>query len=215
MKKVLILLLVSVTSLTFGQNSDLNRWSIGLNVGGSAGHNPIRMGSPKLYQLSYVQGNLSYMFNKHFGIMGSTQYNGFKIDQTGLRTNYINTQLHGIVNLGDMIKIHSISENLGLHIHGGWGFGVLWQKDYFPEGFTSPVFDKGDETVVLSFGATPKYQLSEKFSLNADLSFLFHAKQHRTFDFQHRNPTKDGINGRFFTVSFGATYHFVRTKLDN
>lgn len=216
MKKTLTLLLLCASPFLFGQVEDkegMNNWSVGINVGGADGHAPIRMGRPKVYQPNYVQGNVRYMFNNRFGLMASAQYNSFKIGQTGLRTNYVNTQLHAVVNAADLIKLNTIADNrIGLLVHGGTGFGVLWQKDALRDDVTSPVFNKGDETLVWSFGATPQYQISDNFSLNADLTFLFHARQHRTFDFQNKNIRKGGINAYFLTLSVGATYSFGDAK---
>jgi OmpA-OmpF porin, OOP family len=213
MKKTLTLLLLCVSTLMFAQeNTAMNQWSIGLNVGGADGHAPIRMGRPKVYQPNFVQGNVRYMFNNRFGVMGTLQYNNFKIGETGYRTNYMNAMIHGVVNAGDIIKLHSITNNkLGLLIHGGFGIGSMWQKGYWDslgiENPETPLFNRSDDMLVWSFGATPQFKVSEKLSINADLTFLFHGRQHRTFDFQHANNRKGGINGYFLTLSVGATYY--------
>jgi len=206
MKTTLTLIVFCASLIVYGQNQDFNRWSIGLNLGGSDGHAPIRIGRPKLYQINYFQGNARYMFNNRFGLMATGQFNSFKIGSTDLRTNYINISLHGVVNAGDILKLNTISERLGLLVHGGFGFGVLWQKDAVAEEHTSPMFNKGDEVLAWSFGATPQIKVSERFSINADLSFIFHGRQDRTFDFQHKMK-RNGINAYFLTVSIGATYY--------
>ena len=216
MKKIQLALIIIFCSINvyFAQDStDLtNKWSVGLNLGFSDGHTPIRMASPKLYQPSTLQGNFRYMFNNRFGLMASMQYNNFKIGETGYRTNYMNWMIHGIVNAGDMLKLAELTNNkLGLLIHGGWGFGSMWQKGYWdflgiePN---TPVFKKSDDMMVFSFGARPQYSLNENISLNADLSFIFHNSQNRTFDYQNANKRTAGIGAYFLTATVGASYYF-------
>ncbi len=213
MKKTLALILVCASTALFAQeNTEMNKLSIGLNVGGADGHAPIRMGRPKLYQPNFVQGNVRYMFNNRFGVMGTLQYNNFKIGETGYRTNYMNASVHGVINLGDIIKLHSFTDNkLGMLIHGGFGIGSLWQKGYWDslgiENPETPLFNKSDDVLVWAFGATPQFKINEQFSLNADLTFYFHNSQHRTFDFQNRNLRTGGIGAYFLTLSVGATYY--------
>lgn len=213
MKKTLTLTILFFSTLLISQeNVGMNKWSIGLNVGGHDGHAPIRLARPKLYQPNFVQGNVRYMFNNRFGVMGTLQYNNFKIGETGYRTNYMNAMIHGVVNAGDIIKLHAITNNkLGLLIHGGFGIGSMWQKGFWDslgiENPETPLFNRSDDMLVWSFGATPQFKINEKFSINADLTFLFHGRQHRTYDFQHANPREGGINGYFLTLSVGASYY--------
>ena len=213
MKKILSLLFLSASTWMFAQeNTEMNQLSVGLNIGGSDGHAPIRMGRPKLYQPNFVEGNVRYMFNNRFGVMGTLQYNNFKIGETGYRTNYMNAMIHGVVNAGDIINLSAITNNkVGLLIHGGFGIGSMWQKGYWDslgiENPETPLFNRADDMLVWSFGATPQFKVNEKLAINADLTFLFHGKQSRTFDFQHANIRKGGINGYFFTLAVGATYY--------
>lgn len=200
--------------MSVGQE-DFDRWSVGLNIGGSDGHAPIRLGKPKLYQPHMVQGNVRYMFNNRFGAMASMQYNNFKIGETGYRTNYINNQLHLVVNAGDIVKLNTISDRLGLLIHGGVGIASMWQKGFFDslgiENPESPLWNKADDMIVWSFGFMPQIKLNERWSINANLAFNFHARQTRTFDFQHRN-NRNGIDGYFLNLSVGVTRYFGSVK---
>ena len=220
MKKTLTALLICSASFLFGQaeqqDEGMNHWSIGVNVGGSDGHAPIRMGRPKVYQPHMVQGNLRYMFNNRFGIMGTLMYNNFKIGETGYRTNYMSAQIHGVVNAADLLKLNTIADNrIGLLIHGGFGLASMWQKGFFDslgiENPESPLFNKADDMLVWSFGATPQFRITDNFTLNADLTFNFHGRQSRTFDFQHAN-NRSGIDGYFLNVSVGASYSFGKAK---
>jgi outer membrane protein OmpA-like peptidoglycan-associated protein len=210
MKKTLTLFMLCAALITFGQDTDFNKLSLGLNVGGSDGHAPIRLGRPKLYQPHMVRGNIRYMFNNRIGVMGSMQYNNFKIGETGYRTNYISNQIHLVVNAGDMIKLHTVHENLGLLIHGGVGIASMWQRGFHDslgiENPQSPLWNRSDDMVVWSFGFNPQYRIGDRFAINADLIFNFHARQSRTFDFQHRNR-RSGIDGYFLTLSVGASYY--------
>lgn len=216
MKKIQFLVVILLCSINtyFAQDSTslTNKWSVGLNIGFSDGHTPIRMERPKLYQPSTLQGNFRYMLNNRFGLMASMQYNNFKMGETGYKTNYMNWMIHGVVNAGDMLKLSELTDNkLGLLIHGGWGFGSMWQKGYWDSlGIepNTPIFKKSDEMMVFSFGARPQYSLNDNISLNADLSFIFHNSQNRTFDYQKANKRTGGIGAYFLTATIGASYYF-------
>lgn len=219
MKYLLTLLSLLAITISFSQETaadeTLKQWSIGIGVGGSDGHAPIRMGRPKVYQPHMVQGNVRYMINNRYGFMASMQYNNFKIGNTDLRTNYINTSISGVVNAGDLLKFSEFTSNFGLLIHGGFGISSMWQKDYFEnlgiENPQSPLWNKADDMLAYSFGATPQYKLNDNFSLNADLTFMFHGRQSRTFDYQHKNK-RSGIDGYFLSLSIGASYYFGKGK---
>ena len=214
MKKIQLTLIIIFCGINvcFAQDSlTNNNISIGINFGGADGHAPIRMERPRLYQPNFVQANARYMFNNRFGIGGSLQYNNFKIGNSGYRTNYMNFSVHGFMNIGDMLKMSELTDNkLGLLIHGGMGIGSMWQKGFWDSlGIepNTPFFKKSDDMLVWSFGATPQFKLNEQIALNADLSFYFHNKQSYTFDMQHINHRKGGINGYFLTLAVGATYY--------
>ena len=218
MKQLLILILISNVSLLFAQQNmeeTHNKFSIGLSIGGADGHAPIRLGNPKLYQPTYVQGELRYMFNNRFGVMATLQYNNFKIGETGYRTNYMNAAIHGVINAGDLLKFGELTNNkFGLLIHGGFGLGSMWQKGFYDSlGIepSSPYFKKADDMLVWSFGATPQFKINERIALHSDLSFYFHNKQTLTFDMQH--PSNHGaIDGYFLTLSIGATYYIGKSE---
>jgi outer membrane protein OmpA-like peptidoglycan-associated protein len=147
--------------------------------------------------------------------MGTLQYNNFKIGETGYRTNYMNAAIHGVMNLGDIIKLHDVTRGkLGLLIHGGFGLGSMWQKGFYDSlGVepNSPYFRKADDMLVWSFGATPQFKINEQLAINADLSFYFHNKQNLTFDMQY--PSNNGaIDGYFLTMSVGVTYYLGKSE---
>ena len=110
-----------------------------------------------------------------------------------------------------MIKLHSLSDRLGLLVHGGFGLSHLWLgKDVVPKtgNENDPLFKKVDDMINFRFGATPQLKLNEQLSLNADLSFTFHARQTYEWTLQTRNWHKHGINGYMLNISVGASYYF-------
>jgi OmpA-OmpF porin, OOP family len=215
MRHLFICLLLSVVfSATAQDKTYYDRWSIGLNVGGSGGHAPIRIDRPAIYQPHMLQLNGRYMFTNRIGIMNSVQFNNFKIGDSGYRTNYINTKLSLVVNAGDIIKLYELHEDLGLLIHGGVGLAGMWQRGFF-DSITpgqNPLWNKADDMLIWSFGFTPQYKINDRWSVNADLMFNFHFKQTRTFDFQNKNPRQGGINGYFLNFSFGVTRYLGIVK---
>jgi OOP family OmpA-OmpF porin len=211
MKKLFTYIALSISTAVMAQ-ADFNQWSISANFGGLDGAAPVRVGGMRIYNSPTVGGDVRYMFNNRFGIMGSARYGRFNFPSGDVGTNYVGVQIHGVVNAGDIIKLGQLSERLGLLVHGGTGFGALWQPGFYPEDFTSPFFNKADETLLWSFGIQPQVKLTEKFALTSDLTFNFHGRQDRTFDFQRFNPRRTGINGYFLTATVGATYYIGKKE---
>jgi len=207
--KIITLLLITISiSFAFGVHAqEMNKWSLGLHMGGTDAlrSNTPSGGKQSLLSPTLFNGNLRYMFNNRFGLMGSLQYNRFAIGDS--RTNYLRPMIHGVANAGDILKFNSFAPRLGLLLHGGFGAAGMWRKDVLPANATSPYFDKVDEMLVWSFGFMPQVKLTEKWALSSDLSFNLHHKQHRTFDFTQTNTQRAGIDGSFVTVSLGLTYY--------
>jgi OOP family OmpA-OmpF porin len=211
MKKIITLFALTLAFTSAAQTEEMNQWSVGVNIGGHDGLAPSK-GTTKVYQIHHYALNGRYMFNNRLGIKLDLGYD--LIDYYGSggnNPNYFRTTISGVVNAGDMIKLHSISDRLGLLIHGGAGLSHLWlgEKSRPKTGNEGgPLFKGVDDMINFRFGATPQFKLNEKLSLNADLSFTFHARQTYEWTMQKRNWHKHGITGYMLNISVGASYYF-------
>jgi OOP family OmpA-OmpF porin len=183
---------------------DMNKWSVGLQVGGHDGQAPKRISdATRLYQINHYALNGRYMFNNRFGLMLDLGYDRMRFKKEDLTTNYIRYSIQGVVNIGDLLKFSGWTNRIGLLAHGGFGLSHMWQKDLLEN---TPFFGKSDDMVNFIFGLTPQVRLNNRLSLNADVSFIFHGRQDYSFDMTKRN-NRNGIDGYFLNLSIGASYY--------
>ena len=206
MRKTLILLAIAASLSSFAQ-TDFSKWSMGLSLGVHDGQTPSAV-QTKLYQFQHVGLNGRYMVNNRFGIQLDFGYDLFDGVNSGTRNvNYFRTSLQGIVNAGDLLRFSTFSKRFGLLIHGGAGISNMWLNKDYQDGTDNTLFKKSDDMVNFIFGATPQFKVTERFSLNADLSFIFHHNQ--TYQFDMQNVSQHGaIDGYFINASLGATFYF-------
>lgn len=206
MRKTLILLAIAASLSSFAQTA-VNKWSMGLSLGVHDGQTPSAV-QTKLYQFQHVGLNGRHMMNNRFGIQLDFGYDLFDGGNSGTRNvNYFRTSLQGIVNAGDLLRFSTFSKRFGLLIHGGAGISNMWLNKDYQDGTDNTLFKKSDDMVNFIFGATPQFKVTERFSLNADLSFIFHHNQ--TYQFDMQNVSQHGaIDGYFINASLGATFYF-------
>lgn len=206
MRKTLILLAIAASLSSFAQ-TDFSKWSMGLSLGVHDGQTPSAV-QTKLYQFQHVGLNGRHMMNNRFGIQLDFGYDLFDGGNSGTRNvNYFRTSLQGVVNAGDLLRFSTFSKRFGLLIHGGAGISNMWLNKDYQDGTDNTLFKKSDDMVNFIFGATPQFKVTERFSLNADLSFIFHHNQ--TYQFDMQNVSQHGaIDGYFINASLGATFYF-------
>jgi OOP family OmpA-OmpF porin len=146
--------------------------------------------------------------NNRVGIQLDFGYDLFDGVNSGTRNiNYFRSSLQAVVNAGDLLRFSTFSKRFGLLIHGGAGISSMWLNKDYQVGTDNTLFKKSDDMVNFIFGATPQLKVTERFSLNADLSFIFHHNQSYQFDMQ--NLSQHGaIDGYFLNASLGATCYF-------
>ncbi len=182
--------------------NDINKWSVGINVGAHDGHSPT-YAFTRVYQIQHISANGRYMFNNRFGLMLDAGYDLFDFYNFGKNTNYTRVSLQAVGNLGNMLHFNNWTQHLGLLVHGGLGISSMWQKDRMTE---SPLFDKSDDFGNFIIGLRPQLKLGERVALNLDGSFIFHTGQDHTFGFSKPND-KSGFDAYFANISLGATFY--------
>lgn len=210
MKKQILLLtlLISQLATSIFAQEEMNKWSLGGSIGVHDGSAPTAINS-RIYQIHHFGLNGRYMFNNRVGLMLDLGYDMFDAFGSGGRnTNYFRTSVQGVLNAGDIIKISTISDRLGLLVHGGAGISNMWvNKDFRNTDIEDDrLFDGVDDMVNFIFGATPQFKINEKVSLNADLSFIFHHNQTMQFDMQYLSQ-HGAIDGYFLNLSVGASFY--------
>ena len=214
--KIVLFLCTSLLAVTLTAQTDYNKWSLGANIGIHDGMSPAAART-RAFQLHHFGGELRYMLNNRVGLMGDVGYEFFDFYDKSYNTNYLRFSLQGVVNVGDILRFSTFSKRFGLLAHGGFGFSTMWQKSANRDSLRSNNLynDQGikgnDDMLNFVFGLRPQFKINERWSLTADLSFIFHANQ--TYGFGMQKKSRHGsIDGYFNTLSIGATYYIGKKK---
>jgi outer membrane protein OmpA-like peptidoglycan-associated protein len=209
MRKLILSIFIGTTLTTSAQVTDFNKWSIGYSLGGHLWTKPSSSANANLqnFQISHHDLNGRYMFNNRLGIMLDVGYDFFDFRGLGgQNTHHIRTSIQSVVNIGDIIKLHTLHERFGLLLHAGVGYSGMWQKH--PKETTT------DDMANFIAGLTPQLRLSDHWSLKADASVIVNYKQDNTYDFLKKLNANNTINntGLFFNLSLGVTYYIGKHK---
>lgn len=219
MKKIrlvlLSLLLMTVGIVKSQDSTKLNKLSIGLNFGAHGALRPTNI-SAKLF--TGITGDIRYMLNSRFGLVGDIGYERFSwVDNSILdETNLFRLSLQGVLNLRDILRFDTWTDRIGLLMHFGAGISRM----------SNPNLNLPDRDDLMGHfigGLTPQVRLTNRISLNLDLSVVFNARQDHSFDFSEKNP-QSGLNAFYMTTSAGIKialgkndHHvdWVATEFDN
>lgn len=207
------LFIIVIPSTYFGQA--YNKWSIGANIGVHDGVHYSGKGIIRIYQPHHFVLNGRYMFNTKIGVIADFGFDHFKWINLNNPTNYTRLSLQTVINLTDISSFSDFSEKFGGLVHAGFGYSIMWNKGATTTGESNtPLVDKGkiDKTLHAIIGITPQYKINDKFSLNLDLSMLFHLRQEKTFDFLAKIPSVGGFTGSFLNLSIGGTMYLGERK---
>ncbi len=190
--------------------TSMNKWSVGVQLGAHDGMAPTA-GTTKLYQIQHFGVNGRYMLNNRIGVQLGLNYDLFDFLNKPYNTYYLRTSIEGVVNAGDILHLPQISSKIGLLVHGGFGVSNMWSNNNPTYSNSEPLADRSDEMLNFLFGMTPQLKLNEKWSVNGDLSFIFHARQSNRFDMQAKN-NHGAIDGYMLNLSIGVTRYFGKNK---
>ena len=198
-------------------NNDFNKWSVGIEIGGHDGLNQAKTGIVRIHQIHHYGLNFRYMNNNRFGWKLNTSYDLFNWTNIKNSTHFTRVLIGPAVSLTDLLKYNDFTKRFGAIIYLGFGYAQMSSKIPYsnPINSSNALFlDKGnvDRMLLGNFGLTPQFKLSEKISLNADISFLFSVRQDRTFDYQNSIPADGGTSSSFFNWSIGCSYYLGKKK---
>jgi len=210
--KKLYLALFLCPHVLFAQTKldSMNRWSVSLQLGAHDGMSP-STANTKLYQIQHYGLNGRYMITNRVGVQLNVNYDLFDFMNRPFNTYYVRTSLEGVINAGDILHLPQVTSRLGLLVHGGFGVSNMWSNNNPNYANTDPFFDRSDDMLNFIFGATPQVKLNEKWSVNSDLSFIFHVHQNNRFDMQAKN-LHGAIDGYLLNLSVGVTRYFGKNE---
>ncbi|MGM0479748.1 MAG: SPOR domain-containing protein [Bacteroidota bacterium] len=221
LNKLIVLTAVLIVFQPSGfSQPESDRWSLSYNIGVTNGVAPYAPGYWS-NTLGFMHTNIGgrFMFNNKFGIKADFGYDRIKNDEFGdngqslpFRSNYFRYSLQLTANLGRTLNFEDFTDHFGLLLHGGMGYSSNQKKG-------APLFGESnspdrDNMVNFIVGFTPQYKLSDRFAVNADVSFVHHIYQQRTWDLSA--PYNDrGFDGFMANATVGVTYYFGKgTHMD-
>ncbi len=219
--KSLFIIFILTSSSVFSQINDknYNKWSLGLELGGHDGLNRLVQGTIRIHQIHHYSLHARYMPNNRFGWKLKASYDLFKWvnkpNPLPNPTHFYNFVIGPTVNITDVLHFDDFTKRFGALIYLGAGYGQMSSlTPYSAAPYNRPLIDEGqiDRMLIGSFGLTPEYKISDRISINADISYLFTIRQDRTFDYLEALPQDGGTTGSFFNWSVGCTFYLGKRK---
>lgn len=218
MKKLFITFLTltfAFTSTVFSQVEEMNKWSLSYGFGSHFFARPLAVSNNNLRNISlgHHEINARYMINNRMGVQFGVGYDqmafaGLKTNGKHDKTHFFGVTVQSVINIGDIIRLHELHNRFGLLLHGGGGYGAMFQ--------TRKDMDRSkvDNMIVLKMGLTPQLRLSDHWALFGDVSTNATFRQHKTFNYVEKITNDKKINsiGGFFDVSLGITYYIGKNK---
>lgn len=209
MKTSLLLLLL----LTFSANAqDYNRSSIGLSIGGHDGmHNTLH--TTRVYQFTHYEAAYRFMFNNRVGLKFDTGFDNFKFSDGHPATKALRFSIQPVFNLTDLLHMNDFSERLGMQLHIGGGYATMWNKTQLsgPAELFTAQEGSVDEMLQGIIGLSPMFKVSDKFSLQADISFMGNIRQNNGFDFEATPMQGGGFSGYYASATIGFNYYLGKS----
>jgi OOP family OmpA-OmpF porin len=209
MKTVLVFVLL----MTFGAAAqNYNQHSLGLSIGGHDGmHNTLH--TTRVYSLSHYEANYRYMFNNRVGLKFDAGFDNFKFNDGHPTTTALRFSIQPTINLTDLLHMDDFSTRLGMQLHVGGGYALMWNKALVsgPAQLFSAQEGAVDEMLQGIIGLSPQFKVSEKLSLNADVSFMGNIRQNNGFDFEATPVQGGGFSGYYASATFGFNYYFGKS----
>lgn len=212
MKFVYLTLIFLATSQVL-QAQQYNQSSFGLSVGG---HDGLRNTNhtTRIYQFSHFEANYRYMFNNRFGLKFDTGLDNFKFKDGHPASKALRFSVQPVLNLTDVLHFNDFSSKFGLQLHFGGGYAALWNPTLLTG--SAELFNSTDgsvdEMIQGIIGLTPQFKVSEKLSINADVSFMGNIRQNNGFDFEASPVQGGGFSGSYATATLGFNYYLGKSK---
>ena len=212
MKGIIILIITICSSGVYSQEdrSGLPDLIFDLNIGSRLGG--AKSDSARIPTGFHFDVGMGYMFNNVFGIKADFGYNTFKTFEL---SNYnapdksylMRGSIQGIFNVTEYFQFYE--KDFGFNFHAGFGLSTIVNKTWKESqtDITDPYLSGNDDMINIIFGFTPRYHISNHFSLNFDLVFNLLFLQSKTIDIYNWVEPNDMTS--YTTASLGITYRII------
>lgn len=211
MKTLLIYLIFAFSIAVNAQ--DYNRSSLGLSFGGHDGmHNTLH--TTRVYAFTHYEANYRYMFNNRVGLKFDVGFDNFQFKDAHPSTKALRLSIQPTFNLTDLLHMNDFSQRLGLQLHVGGGYATMWNKTQLsgPAELFNAQEGSVDEMLQGIIGLTPQFKVSDKLSINADVSFMGNIRQNNGFDFEATPVQGGGFSGYYASATIGFNYYLGKAK---
>lgn len=192
---------------------DYNRSSLGFSIGGHDGmHNTLH--TTRVYQFTHYEANYRYMFNNRVGLKFDAGFDNFKFKDGHPATKALRLSIQPTFNLTDLLHMNDFSQRLGLQLHVGGGYAAMWNPTLLtgPAELLNSTNGSVDEMLQGIIGLTPQFKVSDKLSINADVSFMGNIRQNNGFDFEATPVQGGGFSGYYASATIGFNYYLGKAK---
>lgn len=187
---------------------DINRSSLGLYIGGHDGLHKTQHPT-RIYQFTHYEAAYRLMFNNRIGTKIDMGYDNFNFTDGHPNTRALRLSFQPTFNLTDIMHINDFSERLGLQLHVGAGYAAIWNKTLSagPAELFASKEGSVDEIFQGIIGFTPLYKVSEKLSIQGDISFMSNIRQNKGFDFEVLPVEGGGFSAYYASATIGINYY--------
>jgi OOP family OmpA-OmpF porin len=209
--KSFVFFLFTTLSLTSFSQSFTEKLYFDLNLGtriGGAVSNSSTLGAG-----FHIDGGAAYELNELYAVKADLGFDTYKatsiVGSVADRSLGIRASLQGVVNISDLASFST--DVFGLKFHGGLGLYSVsnpsFKDSYIDKGgnFDDPVFKGNDDMLNFIFGLNPQYHLSDKLSVNADLSLILLTNQSNYVDRAINKSVNEGT-GSLINASVGVSF---------
>ncbi len=194
-------LLILLSTNVLAQERKLDNLSLGANYGvpGSVSEaNNILAHSSNAIRL-----HATYLFKPNFGLMLSTGFYSYSTkNNTSQSTKFMNGTVEAVFVLSNLF--HLKTTQFRFLVHAGPGVCTMWNKNFVYVTNEKAYFKNQDDIITLNFGLTPQVILSDNWKVNFDLSYAYHLKQDRAFDY----TAMDKKTAIVYNPTLGLVYQF-------
>ena len=198
--------------------NSIGKWTIEATVGQGKGVNPYSEGyfssNPKSFFGSIQANDFSlgfrYMINPKFGVKTALTYQNFKnISNNGslpFEMNMMGISFQGVANLRRIFDLEHTFKKVGLFVHAGIKIDQMESKTQNNvASLVNHNYGVKEYNGGLILGVTPQFKISDKFSINLDVSVQSNYRQHFNWDGSYSN-SNNNLKGQIVTTSLGLSY---------
>lgn len=182
-------------------------FSVSLNVGSHALHNPISDATGRSYLPHYYNASLLYKVTPVFGLRSGAHFHTFKM-QDAPSVKYSNLTIDVCFDLNQIGTYGFVEEKYETSVvaYLGVGLASMW-RDRSATLMNDPYFKGNDDMFSVSLGLNPRMKIAKNMFINLDVSYVSQFFLSRSYDFLE-NYERRGFGGGFLRYSFGLTYEF-------